>query len=109
MDDILNLTEDTNLPAYAQPDGSPAPESVHFATPMKTSHCCCTSHHKFCLAGPEPRVNHPDCMSQEVQGHLAHIIWTQEDETLDCGIDRQQHPTDDLFMDNIVAGQNGNY
>ena len=36
-------------------------------------------------------------------GHLAHIIWTQEDETLDCGIDRQQHPTDDLFMDNIVA------
>ena len=52
---------------------------------------------------PEPRVHHPDWMSQEVHGHLAHIIWTQEDETLDCGIDRQQHPTDEVFMDNIVA------
>ena len=50
-----------------------------------------------------PRVNNPDWMSQEVHGHLAHIIWTQEDKAIDCGIDRQQHPTDDVFMDNIVA------
>ena len=42
-------------------------------------------------------------MSQEVHGHLTHIIWAQEDETLDCGINRQHHPTDDVFMDNIVA------
>ena len=103
MDDILKLAKDTNLPAYAQPDGSPTPEPVHLATPTKSSHCCCTSHHQFCQEGPEPRINHPDWMSQEVHGHLAHIIWTQEDETLDCGIDRQQHPTDDVFMDNIVA------
>ena len=45
----------------------------------------------------------PNWLSKEVHGHLAHIIWTQVDETLDCGIDRQQHPTDDVFMDNIVA------
>ena len=103
MDNILKLAKNTNLPAYTQPDGSPAPESIHFATPTRSSHCCCTSHHKFCLAGPEPRIHHPDWLSQEVHGHLAHIIWTQEDETLDCGIDRQQSPTDDVFMDNIVA------
>ena len=30
-------------------------------------------------------------------------IWTPEDETLDCGIDRQQQPATDVFMDNIVA------
>ena len=42
-------------------------------------------------------------MTQEVYGHLAHIAWTPEDETLDCGIDRQQHPADDVFMDNVVA------
>ena len=92
----FQLAKNTDLPAYAQPDGSPAPESIHFATPTRSSHCCCTSHHKFCLAGPEPRIHHPDCLSQEVRGHLAHIIWTQEDSG-------QQHPTDDVFMDNIVA------
>ena len=42
-------------------------------------------------------------MSQEVHKHLAHITWTQEVETLDCGIDRQQRPKDDVFMDNIVT------
>ena len=82
---------------------SPMPEFVHLTTPTKSSHCCCTSHHQFCQEGPEPRISYPNWMSQEVYGHLAHIAWTPEDETLDCGINRQQHPTDDVFMDNIVA------
>ena len=75
----------------------------HLTTPTKSSHCCCTSHHQFCQKGPEPRISYPNWMSREVYKHLAHIAWTREDETLDCGIDRQQHPTDDVFMANIVA------
>ena len=42
-------------------------------------------------------------MSQEVYGHFSHIIWAQEDGVLDCGVDRQQLPTDDVFMDDINA------
>ena len=82
LDGILRLAKDTNLPAYAQPDGSPMPESVHLTTPTKSSHCCCTSHHQFCQEGPEPRISYPNWMSQEVYGHLAHIAWTPEDETV---------------------------
>ena len=79
------------------------PESVQLASTMKSSHCCCTSHHQFCQEGPEPRIINPHWMTQEVYGNLAHIAWIPEDETLDCGIDRQQHPEDDVFMDNVVA------
>ena len=31
------------------------------------------------------------------------LYWNLEDKTLDCGIDRQLHPTNDVFFDNIVA------
>ena len=46
---------------------------------------------------------YPEWLNQEEYGNLAHIAWTPEDETLDCGIDRQQQPATDVFMDNIVA------
>ena len=46
---------------------------------------------------------YPHWMTQEEYGNLAHITWIPEDETLDCGIDRQQHPADNVFMDNVVA------
>ena len=103
MDDILKLAKDTILPAYAQPDGSPMPESVHLTTPTKSSHCCCTSHHQICQEDPKPRISHPNWASQGGYGHLVHITWTQEDETLGYGIDRQQNPTGDVLINNIVA------
>ena len=69
-----------------------------------SSHRCRTSHHQFYLTGPELRTHHPDWLSRKEYGHLDHIYyWNREDETLDCGIDRQQHPTDDVFFNNIVA------
>ena len=35
--------------------------------------------------------------------NLAQITWKPEDETLDSGVDRQQQPAGDVFMDTIVA------
>ena len=100
----MNIAASTGLPAYAKQDGSPAPVSSHFVAPTPSSHCCCSSHHQFCLPGPEPRVDYPDWLSQREYGHIDHIYyWNREDETLNCGVDRQQHPTDDVFFNNIVA------
>ena len=31
------------------------------------------------------------------------LYWNLEDKTLDCGVDRQLHPTNGVFFDNIVA------
>ena len=103
LDDILKLAKDTNLQAYSQTDGSPMPESIHLAKPTKSTHCCCTSHHQFCQEEPEPMMLYSQWLKQEEYGNLAHITWKPEDETLDCGVDRQQQPAGDVFMDTIVA------
>ena len=59
--------------------------------------------HQFCQEGPEPGIPHPQRMCQEEYGNLTHTTWTPEDEALDCVVDRQQQPTDGVFMDNIVT------
>ena len=53
MEVILKLVRVTNLQAYAQDDDESVPESIHLARPARSTHCCCTSHHQFCLEGPE--------------------------------------------------------
>ena len=103
MDAILKLAKDTNLQAYIQDDGDHMPESIHLAKTARSAHCCCTSHHQFCLEGPEPRMLYPGCLNQEEHKNLTHMAWTPEDEALDCGIDKQQQRANDVFMDNIVA------
>ena len=95
MDAIWKLARDTNLQASTQDDEEPVPESIHLAKPARSRHCCCNC--------PEPRMLYPGLLNQEEHRTLTHMAWTPEDETLNCGIDRQQQPATDMFMYNIVA------